>query len=217
MRHIGDGDPDHMAAGIGRVVIGMGVNRVIMVARIPRVDGDERQLAQILAALETGGFHRIEIGLNFVNRVVEQDRFPRPAAVRFGLEVIERARVARRDLRPGAAHAFECILDVRPDHTRRVVDDHPRARIADRPLHLLRQVRVPRRDMAFIRLLATQVDVHDARALVIGTACLGGHVARRHRHVMLLGIGQYPVQRACNHGLVCHVLDPDYGAASTRP
>ena len=39
---IGDGDGDAEAAAIGRVVVGLGMDRVIMVAGIGRIDGDER-------------------------------------------------------------------------------------------------------------------------------------------------------------------------------
>ena len=56
---IGDGDGDDEAAGIGRVRVGLGVDRVVMVLGVGRVDGDERQLAPVLAALERrrlGGF-----------------------------------------------------------------------------------------------------------------------------------------------------------------
>ena len=42
---IGDGDDDAEAAAIGRIVVGLGPDRVIMVAGIGRIDGDERQLA----------------------------------------------------------------------------------------------------------------------------------------------------------------------------
>ena len=52
---IGDGDGDAEAAAIGRVVVGLGVDSVIMVAGIGRIDGDERQPGQIVAAASGGG------------------------------------------------------------------------------------------------------------------------------------------------------------------
>ena len=39
-RDIGDGDPDHAAAGIVGGVVRLGVDRVIVVASVGRVDGD---------------------------------------------------------------------------------------------------------------------------------------------------------------------------------
>jgi hypothetical protein len=61
MGHIGDGDPDDMAAGVLRIVIGMGVDRVVPVARIGRVDGDERQVAQVLAPAKARGFAGVRL------------------------------------------------------------------------------------------------------------------------------------------------------------
>ena len=50
MGDVGDGDADHEAAGIVGIVIARGVHGVVMVLGVGRIDGDERQLAPILAA-----------------------------------------------------------------------------------------------------------------------------------------------------------------------
>ena len=50
MRDIGDGDGDDVPARIVRVGIGRGMNGVVVVLGIDRVDGDERQFPPILAA-----------------------------------------------------------------------------------------------------------------------------------------------------------------------
>ena len=49
-RDIGDGHPDDPAAGVFRVVVGLGEDRVVVVARVGGVDGDEGDVAQVLAA-----------------------------------------------------------------------------------------------------------------------------------------------------------------------
>ena len=46
---IGDGDDDDEAAVIVRVGVGLGVDRVVVVLGVGRIDGDERQMRQILA------------------------------------------------------------------------------------------------------------------------------------------------------------------------
>lgn len=52
---IGDGDGDEVAAGIGGGIgVGFGVDGVVMVLGIEGIDGDERQRAPVLAALELG-------------------------------------------------------------------------------------------------------------------------------------------------------------------
>ena len=58
--------------------------------------------------------------------------------------------------------------------------------------------------MALVRLLLAQMDVHDAGAGVERGPGLARHLLRRHRHVVLLRIGQHAVQRAGNDGLVAH-------------
>ena len=51
MGDVGDGDADDMAAGVARVRIGHGVHGVVVVLGVGRIDGDERHIAPILAAL----------------------------------------------------------------------------------------------------------------------------------------------------------------------
>ena len=46
-RHIGDGDPHDPAAGLA---VGLGIDGVVVVARVHRIDGDEGDVAQVLAA-----------------------------------------------------------------------------------------------------------------------------------------------------------------------
>ena len=50
MGDIGNGHPDDMAAGIAGLIVGHGIDGIIAVARINGVDGDQGQIAQILAA-----------------------------------------------------------------------------------------------------------------------------------------------------------------------
>ena len=52
-RDVGDRHPDHVAAGIGGIVVGLGVDRVVVVAGVGRVDGDEGQRPQVLAGAES--------------------------------------------------------------------------------------------------------------------------------------------------------------------
>ena len=51
VRHVGDGDTDDVAARIARVRVGLGVNGVVMVLGVGRIDGDERDFPPILAQL----------------------------------------------------------------------------------------------------------------------------------------------------------------------
>ncbi len=59
VRDVGDGDRDDEAALIGRVFIRLGMNRVVVVLGVGRIDGDQRQLPPILAVRHRrrlGGF-----------------------------------------------------------------------------------------------------------------------------------------------------------------
>ena len=47
MSDVGDGDRDDPAAGVGRIPVGLGMDGVVVVARVGRIDGDQRQRAQI--------------------------------------------------------------------------------------------------------------------------------------------------------------------------
>ena len=49
-RDIGDRDGDDDAAGVVRVAVGLGVDGVVMVLGVGRIDGDQRQVAPVLAA-----------------------------------------------------------------------------------------------------------------------------------------------------------------------
>ncbi len=46
---VGDGDGDDDAAGVLLVGVGLGVDGVVMVLGVGRVDGDQRQVAEVLA------------------------------------------------------------------------------------------------------------------------------------------------------------------------
>src|SRR3546814_11927681 len=52
MGDIGDGDQEVPAAGVLGVVVGLGEDGVVEVARVGAVDGDQRDIAQVLAAAE---------------------------------------------------------------------------------------------------------------------------------------------------------------------
>ena len=52
--HVGDGDIDNEAAGIGFVTVGFGIDGVVVVLGIERIDGDQRHIAPVFAALERG-------------------------------------------------------------------------------------------------------------------------------------------------------------------
>jgi hypothetical protein len=91
-----------MAARVLRVVVGMGVDRVVMVARIGRVDGDERQVAQVLAALEARGLHRVGLGDHLVGEIVGMPCWwIAMSDTAFGAP----GRPAGHDLAPWQAHA----------------------------------------------------------------------------------------------------------------
>ena len=103
MGDIGDGDPDHEAAGVGGALVRMGIDRIVMVARVGRVDGDERQVPQVFAALEPRGCHRVGLGDHLVGEIVGNavlvDGDQRDGARRGGVAE------PGDDLGPGQAHA----------------------------------------------------------------------------------------------------------------
>ena len=63
MGDVGDGDGEDVAAGVGRIGVRRGVHRVVVVLGVDRIDGDERDLAPVLAAFKTGGLRRMGLGL----------------------------------------------------------------------------------------------------------------------------------------------------------
>ena len=70
MGDIGDGDPDDMAAGIAGLIVGHGIDRIIAVAGIDGVNGDQGQIAQILAALEANGGGLVGLGNHRIGELV---------------------------------------------------------------------------------------------------------------------------------------------------
>lgn len=60
--------------------------------------------------------------------------------------------------------------------------------------------------MALVGLLASQVDVHDGCARLVGAARLSGHLFRRDRHFVVLGVGQDAVECAGDNRLHCLVF-----------
>src|SRR3546814_7892731 len=58
---VGDGHQQVPAAGILRIVVGLGEDGIVEIARIGAVDGDQRQVAQILAAAERSEEHTSEL------------------------------------------------------------------------------------------------------------------------------------------------------------
>ena len=49
---VGDGDPDHPALGITRIVVRLGEDGVVVVARILGIDCDEEKIAEVCATLQ---------------------------------------------------------------------------------------------------------------------------------------------------------------------
>ncbi len=103
MRDIGDGDPEDVPVGVLGVVVGFGKAGVVVVARVRRVDGDERDLAQILAAGEACGLLAVGLLDHVVGEVVGDavlvDRDERDGLGR------RRIAEARHDPRAGQTHA----------------------------------------------------------------------------------------------------------------
>ena len=81
---VGDGDPDDVAAGVGGVVVRLGADRVVVVAGIRWVDGDEGEGAQVLALAEGRraggvGFRQHGVGKGVGDAVlVDRDQRHRP-------------------------------------------------------------------------------------------------------------------------------------------
>ena len=59
MRHIGDGHVHDPTAGVARLAIGCRVYRIVMIARIGGIDGDEIEVAQVAASRQR---RRLELG-----------------------------------------------------------------------------------------------------------------------------------------------------------
>ena len=139
--------------------------------------------------------------LHLLRRVVEEHWRPGPAAVALQLEIVERAGIAGRHLRPCLHHHIERSLIVRSHRAGRVIDDYARASFADSRLHLFRKRDVPAWQMALALSLLSEMNVHDGGAGIVGALRLGRHLGRRYRHRMLLGIGEHAIERACDHYL----------------
>lgn len=70
MGDVGDGDPDDVAAGVGGVSVGLGIDGVVVVAGVDGVDGDEGEVAEVFAALRGGGLGGVGLGDHGVGEVV---------------------------------------------------------------------------------------------------------------------------------------------------
>ena len=103
MGHIGDGDPDDVAAVVAGIGVGMGVTGIVVIAGIGRIDGDERQIAEVFPALHRCGFGGIGLGHDRIGEgignAVFMDRDKRHGARRTGV-----AQTVG-DARPRQAHA----------------------------------------------------------------------------------------------------------------
>ncbi len=95
MRDVGNGDDDDMPALVLRIVIRAGPHRVVVIARILRIDGDERHVAQIGAAARIDGLSRFGLLDHFVREF-------RRNAVRMNGDHADRL---------GLAHAAEAFRD----------------------------------------------------------------------------------------------------------
>ena len=58
---VGDRDIDDVAALVVRIGIRLGMNRVVMILGVGRIDGDERHVAPVLAALQRRGLCRFRL------------------------------------------------------------------------------------------------------------------------------------------------------------
>ena len=106
---IGDRDADDEAAGIFRVGIGHGMHGVVVVLGVGRIDGDERQLAPILAA----GERRRHGGLRLRSTAarkdvrdavgVDGDQADRALALERAELFLDRARVGKTIAAPASA------------------------------------------------------------------------------------------------------------------
>jgi hypothetical protein len=63
MGDVGDGDSEDVPAGIVGIGIPRGVDRIVVILGVDRVDGDKRELSPILAAGDIGGLRRMGFGL----------------------------------------------------------------------------------------------------------------------------------------------------------
>ncbi len=87
MGDVGDSDRKDMSARIVRIGIGRGVDRVVVVLGVDRIDGNQRQPAPVLAALEGRGLRRVSLGLGsdreHMRNIVRMDRDQADRALAF--------------------------------------------------------------------------------------------------------------------------------------
>ena len=145
-------------------VVGFGKDRVVVVARVLGVDGDERQLAQVLAALEACGLHAVGLGQHLLGEIVRDavlvDRDERDG-LGFG-----RIADAGRDPRAGQAEAAfgAGLLGLHELAFLRAAGRHPAATV-----HSLGRALVDRQDATAFGVLA-----EDARPPCGGSRRCGG-------------------------------------------
>ena len=68
-RDVSDGDMQDEAAFVGGIAVRLGMDRVVVIFRVRRIDGDEGNVAPVLAALEG---RRLRV-LGFAQRFLRED------------------------------------------------------------------------------------------------------------------------------------------------
>ena len=59
-----------MAARISRIVVGVRITRIVVIAGVGRIDGDQGHVAKILAPLEANGFLAVSLGDDVIGKGV---------------------------------------------------------------------------------------------------------------------------------------------------
>ena len=70
MRHISNRDPKDMSVGVLGIIVGLHKAGIVAVARIPWIDGDQRQVLQVFAALNGSRFRRVGFGHDFIGEMI---------------------------------------------------------------------------------------------------------------------------------------------------
>ena len=70
MGDIRDGDPDDMPTLVLGIVIGMGKDRIVVIAGVRRVDGDERHVTQVFAVAKGSGRHGVGLKDHLIGEII---------------------------------------------------------------------------------------------------------------------------------------------------